>query len=60
MKIIWNHEMNFDKKRAEEEMVIRTYNTRKVGISTGVETCQLPALKIQLYIINGAAVPTET
>jgi len=60
MKIIWNHEMNFNEKRAEEGMGIYTYNTRKVGIPTGVETWQLPALKIQLCIINGAAVPTET
>jgi len=52
--------MNFNEKRAEEGMGIYTYNTRKVGIPTGVETWQLPALKIQLCIINGAAVPTET
>ena len=60
MKIVWNHETNFNKKRAEEEMVIYTYNTRKVSIPTGTETWQLLALKIQLCIISGAAVPTET
>jgi hypothetical protein len=30
--------MNFNEKRAREEMVIYTYNIRKVGIPTGVET----------------------
>jgi hypothetical protein len=38
MKIIWNHELNFNEKKAEEGMVIYTYNTRKVGILTGVGT----------------------
>lgn len=36
MKIVWNHGMNFN-KRAEEELVTYTYNTRKVGIPTGAE-----------------------
>jgi len=38
MKIVWNHEMNFNKNRAEEEMVMYSYNTRKVDIPTGIET----------------------
>jgi len=38
MKIVWNYEMNFNKKRAEKGTAIYTYNTRKVGNPTGVET----------------------